>query len=58
MTFMTVQDIEISRNFLMWKFCRNPQFPAEFREDHPKLWGSRAFPQNFYTREFDEITVI
>ena len=30
---------------------------AEFRVIHPKLHGNFAFPQNFYTRKLDEVTV-
>ena len=30
---------------------------AELRAIHPKLYGNCAFPQNFHTRELDEITV-
>ena len=37
----------------MWKFCGR----AQFRANQPKLCRNRAFPQNFHTRKFGEITV-
>ena len=46
---------EISPNFLVCKFCRNPQFLWAI---DPKLCGNYAFPQTFCTMKLGEIQVI
>ena len=40
-------------NFLVWKFCKKTQFLHSFGW----MTGNCAFPQNFQTRKFGEITV-
>ena len=48
-TEYTTKNTVISPNFLVWKFGGKAQFPHSF--------GRCAFPQNFHTRKFREITV-
>ena len=46
---LTVKNLVISPNFLVWKFCGKAQFS--------QLSGNCALPQNFHTRKSGEITV-
>ena len=46
-TANTLKNIEMSLNFLVWKFCGNVQFSH----------GNFALPQNFHSRKLDEIEV-
>ena len=51
----TAQNIEISPNFVVQKFCGNGNaVSAEFRANRPKLY---AFSQNFHIRKLGEISV-
>ena len=53
---ITVKNIVISRDFLVWKFCGKAQF-SQFWASRLKLCGNCAFPQNFQTRKSGEIMV-
>ena len=46
----TASNTLISLNFQVWKFCGKAS-------NRRKLCGNCAFPQNFHTRKFREITV-
>ena len=54
--FYTAKNTVILPNFLVWKFCRKAQFPHNIWR-FAWNYAETAFPQNFYTRKLDEVTL-